>query len=193
MFCFWKVAKNILKVVILNVFSGIKRKDLLIKFFLQKHGQVKWNFSNLAPLLPPSLPLPILSCFSLPQGCALVGPGLSKNPSLFYLPPQSVWHQWEGKQFSAIYSAYDPGSWWWQCWVPLAYPQRPHCPVRLALRWGPLVDHHISKCPAYSSGIWETRSPLLKYEEFYNPVISLWLRGRGVYEFLAKIFLYLSK
>lgn len=91
------------------MFSGIKRKDLLIKLFLQKHGQVKWNFSNLAPP-PPSPPHTFLFLFSsLPQGSALVGSGLSKNPSLFYLPPQPVWHQWESKQFSAIYSACDPG------------------------------------------------------------------------------------
>lgn len=43
------------------MFSGIKRKDLLIKFFLQKHGQVKWNFSNLSPLpTPPTPPTPYL-------------------------------------------------------------------------------------------------------------------------------------
>lgn len=35
----------------------LREKDLLIKFFLRKHGQVKWNFSHLVP--PPYLPVPL--------------------------------------------------------------------------------------------------------------------------------------
>lgn len=123
---------------------------------------------------------PIPSCSPLPQGSALVGPGLSKNPSLFCLPPQPVLHT-SGKASSLLPSV-----------LPATQGRDGDsadiAPLRLALSWGPLVAHHVSRAPAFSGGIWERRSPLLKREEFYNPVISLWLRGEGVYEFLGKIF-----
>lgn len=55
---------------------------------------------------------------------------------------------------------------------------------RPTLSWGPPIAHHTSEVPAHSSGTWETRSPFLKLEEFYNPVISYWLTGQGRTEFI---------
>lgn len=162
----------------------LRGKDLLIKFSLQKHGQVKWDFSNLVP--PHTFQYP-----STPGQC--VGRSRLVQKSLAVLPSSPTRLAPVGKQAvfchlfclrPRVVMVTGPSS---SC-----YPQRPDCPPQTGSELRASCRSPCLQSPRILVGHLGNKVTLLRREEFYNPVISLWLRGEGVYEFLGKIFLYLS-